>query len=328
MENYVGIEYLKRKLETKKDRVNERYRYYEMKNVVRDFNIVTPEKFKHFKSCLGWCAKGVDALADRIVFREFGNDSLNLNGIYEYNNGDILFGDAVLSALISSCSFIYISPDEAGNPRMQVIDGGNATGVIDPITRMLKEGYAVLERNKDGHPTLEAYFTPEYTQYFAAGKLATRVINETGYTMLVPIVYRPDAKRPFGHSRISRACMDYTQSALRTIKRSEISAEFYSFPQKYVLGLDEDAEQMDTWKATISSFLRFDKDESGDHPTVGQFSQQSMSPYTEQIRTFAALFAGETGLTLDVAAIIIAELLEETLLLLGVNLVDSFEHLH
>jgi hypothetical protein len=299
MENYVGIEYLKRKLETKKDRVSERYKYYEMKNVVRDFNIVTPEKFKHFKSCLGWCAKGVDALADRIVFREFGNDSLNLNGIYEYNNGDILFGDAVLSALISSCSFIYISPDEAGNPRMQVIDGGNATGVIDPITRMLKEGYAVLERNKDGHPTLEAYFTPEYTEFFAAGKLPTMAINNTGYTMLVPIVYRPDAKRPFGHSRISRACMDYTQSALRTIKRSEISAEFYSFPQKYVLGLDEDAEQMDTWKATISSFLRFDKDENGDRPTVGQFSQQSMSPYTEQIRTFAALFAGETGLTLD-----------------------------
>jgi hypothetical protein len=93
--------------------------------------------------------------------------------------------------------------------------------------------------------------------------------------------------------------MDYTQSALRTIKRSEISAEFYSFPQKYVLGLDENAEQMDSWKATISSFLRFDKDENGDRPTVGQFSQQSMSPYTEQIRTFAALFAGETGLTLD-----------------------------
>lgn len=32
---------------------------------------------------------------------------------------------------------------------------------------------------------------------------------------------------------------------------------------------------------------------------MGQFTQQSMSPYTEQLRTFAALFAGETGLTLD-----------------------------
>ena len=45
--------------------------------------------------------------------------------------------------------------------------------------------------------------------------------------------------------------------------------------------------------------LQFTKDEDGDKPTVGQFTQQSMSPYTEQLRTFAALFAGETGLTLD-----------------------------
>ena len=49
----------------------------------------------------------------------------------------------------------------------------------------------------------------------------------------------------------------------------------------------------------MSSMLTFTKDEDGDSPKVGQFSQQSMSPYTEQLRTFAALFAGETGLTLD-----------------------------
>ena len=295
----MSIEYLKRKLEQKKHRVDVRYRYYEMKNHTRDFNIVTPRHFKDFESALGWCAKGVDAMADRVVFREFENDALALNEIFELNNGDILFGNAILSALISSCSFVYIAPDEDGFPRLQVIDGGNATGIIDPITYLLKEGYAVLERDKDGHPVTEAYFTPEYTEYFTKGKLPARIANATGYPLLVPVIYRPDAKRPFGHSRISRACMEYTQSALRTIKRSEISAEFYSFPQKYVLGLDEDAEQIDTWRATISSFLRFDKDEDGDKPTVGQFSQQSMSPYTEQLRTFAALFAGETGLTLD-----------------------------
>lgn len=87
--------------------------------------------------------------------------------------------------------------------------------------------------------------------------------------------------------------------ALRTLKRSEISAEFYSFPQKYVTGLDPDAEVMDKWKATVSSLLSFSKDAEGDSPKLGQFTQQSMSPFTEQLRTLAALFAGETGLTLD-----------------------------
>ena len=32
---------------------------------------------------------------------------------------------------------------------------------------------------------------------------------------------------------------------------------------------------------------------------MGQFTQQSMTPHTEQLKMFAALFAGETGLTLD-----------------------------
>ena len=181
---------------------------------------------------------------------------------------------------------------------MQVIDGSNATGIIDPITGLLKEGYAVLNRNDQGNPTLEAYFTFENTIFLEKGK-ENIVKNDAPYPLLVPIIYKPDAHRPFGHSRISRACMSYTQSALRTLLRSEVSAEFYSFPQKYVTGISQDAEQLNKWKATISSFLQFDKDEDGDSPKLGQFTQQSMTPYIEQLRMFASLFAGETGLTLD-----------------------------
>ena len=92
--------------------------------------------------------------------------------------------------------------------------------------------------------------------------------------------------------------MSLTGSALRTIKRSEIAAEFYAFPQKYISGLSEEAE-IDKWRATMSSLLAFTKDEDGDKPTVGQFQQQSMEPHLAQLRMFASLFAGETGLTLD-----------------------------
>lgn len=49
----------------------------------------------------------------------------------------------------------------------------------------------------------------------------------------------------------------------------------------------------------MSSMMTFSKDEDGDHPLVGQFTQQSMEPHVSQLRMFAALFAGETGLTLD-----------------------------
>lgn len=300
MTDLKGMTYLRRRLNQKRSRVLTRYKYYEMKNAVKDFGKVTPDEFRFFSETLGWCGKAVDALADRLVWREFRDDNFDLNSIYQMNNADTLFDSAVLSALISSCCFLYISPDGSGYPRLQVIDGGNATGILDEVTGLLTEGYAVLSRDPEtDKPLLEAYFTADSTWYYPNGQKPYQVPNLAPAPLLVPVVYRPDAKRPFGHSRISRACMGLQQGALRTLKRSEISAEFYSFPQKYVLGTSNDAEQMDKWKATISSFLEFTKDEDGDKPVVGQFTQQSMSPYTEQLRTFAALFAGETGLTLD-----------------------------
>lgn len=292
-----GIDYLRRRLADKQTRVLLRYKYYEMKNNAQDFSSLAPEKFKGLKETVGWCAKAVDSLADRLQFDEFQNDEFDLSEIFLSNNQDILIDSAVLSALISACSFVYIREDN-GYPRLQVIDGSNATGIIDPVTNLLTEGYAVLERDSMGVVKTEAYFMAGMTEIYSHGVLVQRIPNAAPYALLVPIIYRPDAKRPFGHSRISRACIAYTQTALRTIKRSEVSAEFYSFPQKYVLGLSEDAE-FNNRLATISSFLNLTKDGDGDHPIVGQFQQQSMTPYTEQLRTLASLFAGETGLTLD-----------------------------
>lgn len=294
-----GMKYLKKKLEEKRKRVLLRYKYYDAKQFVRDLNISTPPELLYFTSALGWCGKAVDALGDRLQFREFKNDTFGLNEIYELNNPDILVDSAIEGALISSCDFIYISKGADGFPRMQVIDGGNATGTLDPITRLLYEGYAVLERDNHGYPVTEAYFTSKATYIYRSGNGMESYENPTGIPLLVPIIYRGDAVRPFGHSRITRGGMSLVNSAIRTIKRSEIAAEFYSYPQKYITGLSEDAELADKWKATMSAMMTLTKDEDGDHPIVGQFNQQSMTPHTEQLRMFASLFAGEMGLTLE-----------------------------
>lgn len=299
MSDYKGMYYLKKKLDRKKHRVIERYRYYEMKNVVFDFGISTPPELRHWMGTLGWCAKAVDSLADRLLFREFANDIYGMNEIFNQNQKDIFVDSAILGALISSCDFIFITTDENGYPRFKVIDGGHATGEIDPVTNMLKEGYAVLEWNEYDKPILEAYLLPGVTQIYDHGQLIEQIETGIDYPLLVPVINRPDAVRPFGHSRISRACMSHVAAAVRTAKRSEIASEFYSFPQRYILGMEGSAERMDKWRATMSSLLRIDKDSDGDHPVVGQFQQQSMTPHADQLRMFAGLFAGETGLTLD-----------------------------
>ena len=123
MSDYRGMNYLRGKLALKRSRVELRYQYYEMKNAVQDFNVVTPTEFQYLNETLGWCGKAVDALADRLSFQEFREDNFDLNNIYAMNNADVLFDSAILSAMISSCCFIYLSVDDSGFPRMQVIDG-------------------------------------------------------------------------------------------------------------------------------------------------------------------------------------------------------------
>jgi hypothetical protein len=295
-----GMDKLKNKLNAKRPRVLLRYSYYDMKHLAKDMQISTPPELKYWMTSLGWCASAVDAMADRLVFREFADDNFNLNEIYAMNNPDVLYRSAIQGALIGSCDFIYIFKDEDGFPQLQVINGANATGTIDPVTGMLQEGYAVLSRDDNDQVLDEAYFLPGKTIYYLHGEKEPRVaLSNAPYPLLVPIINRPDATRPFGHSHISRACMELVDSAMRTVKRSEISAEFYSIPQKYVLGTDPNAEPLDKWASAMSTMLEITKDDDGDRPVVGQFQQQTVTPHIEQLKMFASMFAGETGLTLE-----------------------------
>lgn len=297
------IEFLRKKLNMYVPRIKTRYKQYDMKYQDANLSVVIPKEVSHrYRSVMGWCSKAVDALADRLVFRDLEFDYLDMMSIFNRNNPDILFDNAILSALIASCSFIYISKNERDEVRLQVIEADNATGSIDPITGMLKDGYAVLERDKDGHAIVEAYFEPYKTTIINTinNKIQTQVFNHKApYPLLVPIIHRPDAVRPFGRSRITRSSEYWQALAKRTLERAEVTSEFYSFPQKYVLGMSSDAESFDTWKATIASLLRIDQDEEGKIPNVGQFQTSSMAPFIEQLRMAASGFAGETGLTLD-----------------------------
>lgn len=295
----MSIELLKQKLNKKSEWIKKRYDYYEQKNLRIDPSPVIPFKESwQYNATLGWCTKAVDSLANRLSIEGFDNDSYNFWNIFQMNNPDVFFDSAIRSALISACCFVYISPDEEGFPRLQVIDGKNATGTIDPITNLLKEGYAILETGEYGVPVTELYFEDGKTTIYKEGKMDSVVLNNTGYSLLVPIIYRPSANKPFGQSRISRDCIDIMDKARFCITRSEVTAEFGSIPQKYVLGLAQDAE-FDTAKNTYKTMLAIDKDADGDKPTVGQFQQANLTPHLEQFRLYASAFAGATGLTVD-----------------------------
>lgn len=102
----------------------------------------------------------MDRLADRLQVDAFDNDTFMFEEMFAANNPDLIFDNAILSSLITSCCFVYVSKGEDGMPRFQVIDGTNATGIIDERTELLTEGYAVLERDDNGVVTRYAYFAP------------------------------------------------------------------------------------------------------------------------------------------------------------------------
>lgn len=299
---YKGIDYLRSLLSSKQTRVGTCYKYYNQKDKMDNSQAITENaKMMAITKKVGWIPKAVDALTNRLQFSSFGNDDeLLVNDIFMRNNRDVLFKTMFKGAIISSCDFVYISKNTDGTARLQVIDGYNATGIIDTSTMLLNEGYAVLERDSyTGQPTLEAYFTKGKTEYYKDGQPMGEIVNNLDYPLLVPIIYNPDATRPFGRSLISDSLMKYVDDAKETMRLMSISAQFYSFPQKWVTGLDNDLENFDKWKMVMSAMMAFAKDEDGNSPTVGQFMQQSMSPYNDELKTLASMFSGETGLTLD-----------------------------
>lgn len=300
--DYKGIDYLRSLLRDKQTRIAKCYEYYNQKDMMDNTQAITENaQMQRITKKVGWIPKAVDSLTNRLQFSSFGNDDeLLVNDIFMRNNRDVLFKTMFKGAIISSCDFVYISQNTDGTARLQVIDGYNATGIIDTSTMLLTEGYAVLERDGyTGRPTLEAYFTSGKTEYYKDGQPMGKILNVLDYPLLVPIIYNPDATRPFGRSLISDSLMKYVDDAKETLRLMSVSAQFYSFPQKWVTGLDNDTDTFDKWQMVMSAMMAFARDEDGNSPTVGQFVQQSMSPYNEQLKTLASMFSGETGLTLD-----------------------------
>ena len=212
MAEYYGIQYLRRKLAKKRALVRKRYEYYEQKDRKRRDNSLTPYWLKDlYAATCGWCERAVDSLADLLVFNGFisETDVYGTQSIFDANNSDIMFDSLIHESMIASCAFVQVAHGEDGEqmPRLSVLTADDATGIMDEFSGLLKEGYAVLDRHDDGTPKIEAWFTPEFTEYYVSGMEPYREENPARYPLLIPVPYRPDAMQPFGHSRITKNCM-------------------------------------------------------------------------------------------------------------------------
>lgn len=285
-----------------------RQEIYDQKNLFRDLRISTPPQLRNLEAVLGWGAKAVDVLADRISFERFvlpGGDEnpYGLNDIVLENDFDVEFGQATTSALTHSCAFIVVGQGLDGEPDMLWLTRSamHATGVWDRRKRGLAAGLTVSTDDAGNLERVIAYFPDRVLDIsVSGGRLSvTPAANPTGRVLMEPVRFSPDLRRPFGRSRITPTVEYLVEGAVRTVVRSEVGAEFFAAPQRYGLGLDEDAFDMDKWSAVTGRFLAISRDEDGELPQLGQFSQHSMQPHVDHLRMWAYQLAGETSIPVN-----------------------------
>ena len=288
-------------------------RYYNGKNVLKDFGISIPPSLLNVETVVGWPQKAVDAMAVRSRFDGFTATDPDvqalLDGISKRSRLNVKYRQAVQSALIHSCCFATVMVDDEGEPRIDLHSAETAAARWDEAAGRIAYGMSIEGFDDDGEPEVIYLHTPEAVVRFAetASGYYTWSLQpiDMGRPTMEAIVYRPTYRKPFGQSRITRAVMSITDSAVREALRTEISAEFFTSPQKYLLGADAEAFANKTkWEAYIGNIFAVGRDENGDLPQFGQLAQGSMQPHTDYMRSLAARFSGETNVPISTLGII------------------------
>lgn len=293
--------------------------YYEGEAYVDSLSISVPPTLKHVREVVGWPSTGVDVLEERIDFLGWDDDGVyGLEDIYDANSMDNESSLINIDTLLYGISFASVSTGFDGEPPAIITAESplHTTGLWNKRTRRLDEGITRY-RDEDGLFTKLAHYEKDKTTYYRRrSESSPWVVDRTdnhklGRVQLVQQVNRARAGRPGGKSEITRAIRCYTDIAVRTILGMEVNREFYSAPQRYVLGAREDAftdEQgnpIPGWRAIMGSLWQLSRDEewseksdgkSDGLPTVGQFQSNPPGPYLEQVRGLGQLVCAEFGM--------------------------------
>lgn len=313
---------LLRRLLEKRGRNRLRSKYYDGRNELKDIGYSLPPVAKDIEIVVGWPEKAVEALANRVVLdgvtMQDGSDlSRKVADLLDENDLRNTATSAHADALVHSCSFIAVLRGDTsiGEPEaiIQEFSADNATGIWDKRRHGLSSAL-LFEVTDDGKTVQSIYLMDyEHTVVIVPAGPGYQVYDCTPNTGRIPcelLAYKPDAKRPFGRSRISRTVMSLTDSAVRTFLRSEMQAELYSVPPRYFLGVepelfrDENDNEIPTWKLMMDHILAIPKDKDGEKPEVGQFPQYSFEPHSAQLRQTASMFAAATSMPPDMMGVL------------------------
>lgn len=213
-----------------------------------------------------------------------------------------------LDSLIFGCGFVAVGtrdPDDLEKTPLVTTESTElTTGIYDPQKRRLTSG-VVFRTDDEGHIMRAALMKIGETIYLrrlgVEGRWIVEDKDQHGLTRLplVPFINRPMGSRRAGRSEITRPIRGYTDIGVRTILGMETNREFFSAPQRYVLGATEDdfrdeaGNPIPGWQSVIGRVWGIGRNEDGELPEVGQWEPAPSRPYLEQIQGLSQLVAAD-----------------------------------
>ena len=312
-------------------------RYYDMKNALKELGISIPEGFINVNCVVGWCKKAVDAHAVRSVFDGFvfeGKKDETLDELVRRNRLRSLVSQLGRSQRVHGIAFATAMRGAEGQPKAKarVYSANQACGLWNKDENRLDCGIVLVDVDDKGNATkYVAHFDDKVITFTRDGSAweVSYEDNPLGQPMMVAFPFDPDLDRPMGHSLITPEVMGITDKAMRDVLRMEVGAEFFTFPQRYMLGVAEDLfggvakddgdgegdggnEDIDAtepanapvstdiakFKAYMGAIFAVSRDENGDIPQVGEFSASPAANFTAVFENDAQRFSGATNVPL------------------------------
>lgn len=302
--------------------------YYEGTHLAEFFGISVPPVMRGVRAVTGWAGTAVDVLEERLDWLGWRlleqSDLYGLDEIVAANRLDVESSMGHLDALIYGCTFVTVGSGQDGEPHplITVESPLSTTGIWDPRTRLLSAALTVVA----GEDDLSAGYLTDQITGRIIGQVGQVTLYQRGETSTfgrrsgrwvaldrdqhllsrIPVVQlenRPRGARRGGRSEITPGVRYLVDAAARTLLGAETNREFYSAPQRYALGVDEEkaftdqaGNIVDRWTAVMSQVWAIGRDENGELPIVGEFKPASPAPYLDLVRGFAQMLAAEAAI--------------------------------
>lgn len=186
-----------------------------------------------------------------------------------------------------------------GMPLLTAESPANMAAEYDARTMQVT---AALQRYRFWGAQAAALYLPDVTVYLTcpeggSWQVTQRDEHNLGQCPVTLLSNRAELEDLYGRSEITPEIMAITDVACRRLLGMDIASEFFSSPQRYVIGAamtafqDADGNPLDAWQTYIGRLLALERDEEGEVPTVGQFAANTPAPFITVLEYYARLIA-------------------------------------